>query len=369
MIETDNRIFTKKVSIIGLGLIGGSLAKALKHADENIYISAYDRPEVLNSAFAEKAIDEKLNDTLEALNSEIIFLSMPIDESLAAFRNLIPKLKKKQIISDLCSVKRVFSDIWKENLNEGIYIGAHPMTGKEKGGYENSDILLYENSVFIIDDAERDSHQEELNEYINLIKLTGARITFLNSELHDKIVASVSHLSQLLSVLLVNQVNNKNEDVSFIDFAGGGFRDMTRIASSDFSLWKPIIENNKSEILKALERLKQGIINYELYIQNDEYNKLSEEFSRARIAREEIPFNNKGFIDPLFDITVFVKDEPGMISKISTVLFVNSINIKDIELLKIREGSGGHFRLFFESANDVELATSLLTKLGFAVKQ
>lgn len=368
MIKTDRKVSSKKIAIIGLGLIGGSLAKALKHADENIYISAYDKPEVLKKAFEEKVIDEKLPYSIDALNSEIIFLSMPIDESISVFNSLIPELKKGQIISDLCSVKKIFSDIWKEKGKEGIYIGAHPMTGKEKGGYENSDILLYENSVYIICDGMRDSHPQELNEYINLIKLTGARITLLDAELHDKIVASVSHLPQLLSVLLVNQVNHKNEELSFIDFAGSGFRDMTRIASSDFILWKPIIENNKNEILLSLERLKRGIDDFESSIKNDNYEKLFVEFSKARTAREEIPFNNKGFIEPLFDITVFVKDEPGMISKISTVLFINNINIKDIELLKIREGRGGNFRLYFESAKDTELAKTLLTKLGFAVK-
>ncbi|MCK7517549.1 MAG: ACT domain-containing protein [Ignavibacteriales bacterium] len=85
-------------------------------------------------------------------------------------------------------------------------------------------------------------------------------------------------------------------------------------------------------------------------------------------ARNEIPINTKGFIDPLYDITVFVKDEPGMISKISTILFENNINIKDIELLKIREGTGGNFKFYFESENDAAKAKLLIITAGFNIQ-
>ena len=91
-------------------------------------------------------------------------------------------------------------------------------------------------------------------------------------------------------------------------------------------------------------------------------------FDDARQLRNEIPINTKGFIDPLFDITVFVKDQPGMISKISTILFENNINIKDIELLKIREGTGGNFKFYFESENDAVKAKLLIVNAGFNIQ-
>ena len=278
---------------------------------------------------------------------DIIFLALPIAESLNAFRILSPLLNENQIISDLCSVKGIFAENWKKFSSKGIYIGAHPMTGKEKSGYDNSDALLFENSVFIV--CSENNNDKLFTEYLNLVRLTGARIALLNPYLHDKITSRVSHLPQLLSVLLVNQVSDKEGELSVLDFAAGGFRDMTRIASSDFNIWESILSFNKNNILESLNLFEKQIVQLKKLIGNDNLGTIANLFESARITRNEIPVNTKGFIDPLYDITVFVKDQPGMISKISTILFENDINIKDIELLKIREGTGGNFKFYFET--------------------
>ncbi len=356
----------KKIAIIGLGLIGGSFAKAVKHADQSIFISAFDKPEILNKALQEKVIDEKLISIDDSLNSDLIILALPIEQSLKVFKELAPRLKPNQIISDLCSVKGIFADEWKLISSAGKYIGAHPMTGKEKSGYENSDLLLYENSVFII--CTKNENDETLKSYIDFIKLIGARIVLLDAHLHDRITAHVSHLPQLLSVLLMNQANNKMDDVALLDFAAGGFRDMTRIASSDFRIWESILRYNKSDILKTLDLFQDQILRLNKLIEDDDYKSIGDLFESARLARNEIPINTKGFIDPLYDITVFVKDEPGMISKISTILFENNINIKDIELLKIREGTGGNFKFYFETENDAAKAKLLIITAGFNIQ-
>ena len=102
-----------RIAILGLGLIGGSFAKALKHANPNIIISAYDKDEVLNQALSEKVIDEKLSFSDEILKSDIIFLALPIESSLEIFKTISPQLHEIQISSDLCSVKGIFVDVWK----------------------------------------------------------------------------------------------------------------------------------------------------------------------------------------------------------------------------------------------------------------
>jgi prephenate dehydrogenase len=356
---------TKNIAIIGLGLIGGSFAKALKQADKSIHIGAYDRTNIIQQALADGVIDTDISFIENALNYEIIMICLPIDESISIFDKLASQLKQGQIISDFCSVKKVFSELWNKNRKDGTYIGAHPMTGKEKGGYENSDPLLFENSVFIICDQDKSSNQKVLNTYIELVKLSGARITFLSPDIHDIITANVSHIPQLLSVLLVNQADKQRDDISFLDFAGGGFRDMTRIASSDFSVWKSILSNNSDEIINSLKEYSAKLNKLILLLEKNNTDAIKELFEKARTAREEIPFNNKGFLEPLFDITVFVKDEPGMISKISTVLFKENINIKDIELLKIREGKGGNFKFYFEDEPAAKRAKYLIEHEGF----
>jgi prephenate dehydrogenase len=354
------------IAIIGLGLIGGSFAKALKHANPTIHISAFDREEVLNLALTEKVIDEKLTFSDQILNSDIIFLALPIESSLEIFKNISPQLNENQIISDLCSVKGIFIDTWKTLSSKGTYIGAHPMTGKEKSGYENSDALLFENSVFIV--CTENGKSKLFDEYINLVKSSGARISLLDAKLHDKITSEVSHLPQLLSVLLINHSSQKKDEHSFLDFAAGGFRDMTRIAASDFGIWESIIKYNKTEILDSIGKFEKQLSSIKDIIKKDDYSDLNKMFDDARQLRNEIPINTKGFIDPLYDITVFVKDQPGMISKISTILFENNINIKDIELLKIREGTGGNFKFYFDSESDAEKAKVLIEKIGFSTQ-
>lgn len=355
-----------RIAILGLGLIGGSFAKAIKHSDNNIVISAFDKPDVLQKAFTEKVIDELLTNVDEALGYDLVIIALPIEQSLKVFKELAPKLSANQIISDLCSVKGIFADVWKTISSKGTYIGAHPMTGKEKSGYDNSDLLLYENSVFIV--CPEKAHDEKLKAYNGFIKLTGARIVLLDAHLHDRITAHVSHLPQLLSVLLMNQANDKIEDINLLDFAAGGFRDMTRIASSDFRIWKSIIQYNKKEILKTLNLFQDQIYSLQKLLEAENYQSIENQFEKAGLARNEIPINTKGFIDPLFDITVFVKDQPGMISKISTILFENNINIKDVELLKIREGTGGNFKFYFESETDAQKAKLLIVSAGFNIQ-
>jgi prephenate dehydrogenase len=355
-----------RIAIIGLGLIGGSFAKALKHADKNIYISAFDKSDVLRIAKQDKVIDESLDFVDDSLSYDLILIALPIEQSLKVFKDLSPRLKPNQVISDLCSVKGIFTDEWNSISSAGKYIGAHPMTGKEKSGYANSDLLLYENSVFIV--CADNENDETLKSYINFIKLIGARIVLLDAHLHDRITAHVSHLPQLLSVMLMNQANNKMDNIALLDFAAGGFRDMTRIASSDFKIWESIIRYNKSDILRTLDLFQNQIKDLYKSINDEDFNSIAEQFESARLARNEIPINTKGFIDPLFDITVFVKDQPGMISKISTILFENNINIKDIELLKIREGTGGNFKFYFESENDAAKAKTLIINAGFNIQ-
>ena len=354
-----------RVAVLGLGLIGGSFVKAVKHADDKIIISAFDKPDVLKKARQENVIDEALTSIEDSLNYDLIILALPIEQSLNIFRQLAPRLKSNQIISDLCSVKGIFADEWKTFASKGTYIGAHPMTGKEKSGYDNSDLLLFENSIFII--CCENEHKEKLDLYVKFIKQTGARIVLLAAHLHDKVTANVSHLPQLLSVLLMNNADSKSENINMLDFAAGGFRDMTRIASSDFSIWQSIINYNKNNILESLNLFENKIVQMKEFIEKENLESINKLFEQARIARNEIPFNTKGFIDPLYDITVFVKDEPGMISKISTILFENHINIKDIELLKIREGTGGNFKFYFESKSDADKAKRLIFSAGFYI--
>ena len=357
----------QKIAIYGLGLIGGSLAKAFKQSNVETHISAFDKPEVLKTALAERTIDEKIEDAGSINNFDTIFLCLPVETSLEYFKLIAPLLESKQVITDVCGVKSIFARTWSEINSAGIYIGGHPMTGKEQGGYENSDPLLFENSIYVL--TEDLNKIENLAEFRILLEALGANILYLPAHQHDVIAASVSHLPQLLSVALVNTSALKTGNYNFLDLAAGGFRDMTRIASSDFTIWESVIRNNKEEILAALDSFTHELESISKLLGKNEFASLRNMFESASHKRHEIPANTKGFLNPLYDLFIFVKDEPGVISKISTALYKLNINIKDIELLKIREGSGGTFRFSFESEADRKKAANEILKIGYETSE
>ncbi len=356
----------KNIAILGLGLIGGSIAKALKKADQQIAIAGFDKKDIVRQALEEKTIDIPLESFSDSLNSDLIFISLPLIDTIEVLRLLGPSLKKDQIITDVAGVKSILHQEWLAIDSDGLYIGGHPMTGKEMGGYTNSDPLLFENSVYIISDIFRD--HKRVDDFVKIIRLLGARIKFLNPDLHDVIVSEVSHLPQLLAVSLINSVVTSKAGTSLLDYAAGGFRDMTRIASSSFDIWEAILRLNKDKISSALGSIIKELETMQIMLNNNSSNEIQNKFETARQFRDEIPKNTKGFLNQLHDIYVFVSDQPGVISKISTTLYEKNINIKDMELLKIREGTGGTFRLAFETMEDARRAEKLLLKLGFGIK-
>jgi prephenate dehydrogenase len=351
----------KEISVLGLGLIGGSVVKAIKKVQPDIYIKAFDKPEVLEAAKA--FYDEAIGSIEEASDSDIIFLCLPALTSVNALERLAPLVKKDCIITDVCGVKGIFEDKWKSLQSQGLYAGGHPMAGKEKSGFANADADLFENSTYIISTSVKDS--EKVVPRIDLLEKFGARIRLLNPFLHDKIVADVSHIPQLLAVSLVITASTEANGINYLDFAAGGFRDMTRIASSNYEQWDQVIKGNKKEILPALDKIQKTINLIKHSIHNKRYDELAEYFEDARKKRDEIPKNTKGFINPLYDLYVKVKDEPGILHKLITVLYEKGLDVKDIELLKVREGTGGTFRISFKSDSDVDEARSALNSSGF----
>jgi len=354
-----------KIAILGLGLIGGSLAKAIKNVRPDIFISGFDLPEITAQAFAENVIDEQLLSSIDVKDSDIVFLCLPTELSIQEIERLAPVVKSGSIITDVCSVKRVLEKKWDLLQSDGKYIGGHPMTGKEKGGFENSDPILFENAIYILTGKEAELPSSQT--LIDLLTAIGAKIKFLDASLHDTIVANVSHLPQLVAVSLVNAALNGDQH-AFKDFAAGGFRDLTRIASSDFLIWEQIIRKNRIHILTALTKFQKTIADISTSIEKEDFSSLKLAFEKAKEKRDEIPKNSKGFLNPLSDIFIFVKDEPGVLFKMAEILFRNNISIKDVEILKMREGTGGTMRLSFDTKEIAKKAKGLIEQVGFKTR-
>jgi prephenate dehydrogenase len=359
-----------RISLLGVGLINGSLGLAFKSSQDSVEITGYASRKTLRRALRRGAIDFAAYDLESAVaDADCVVLGMPIEGIRTTLKTIGPYLKRGAIVTDVGSVKRIIVQDARRYLPSHVtFIGGHPMAGSEKQGIGAADPLLFQNAVYVLCPV-RGKALTRNSRFIRLLESTGARLLYLDPTTHDRIAAAVSHVPQLLAVAMMNIVGavDSNHHPA-LQLAAGGFRDITRIASSPYEIWDDILRYNKAEIRQILRLLIRLISAYPARISSGTTG-LKKEFHRAKELRDAIPKNTKGFLAPLYDIFVQIKDEPGSLQKLTGILAKNSINIKDIELLKIREGTGGTFRLSFDSASGAALAVKVLQKRGFNAVQ
>ena len=199
--------------------------------------------------------------------------------------------------------------------------------------------------------------------YSELVGALGARVLVMAPADHDRIAATISHLPQIVAVGLMNLAASFNEDdPNTLKLAAGGFRDLTRIASSPFKVWRDICKTNADEIKEHIDSLIESLESLRELVGTE---KLEESFQRASESRALIQKDAKGFLSPVYQVVVTAPDEVGVIKKIAVGMAEQSINIKDIEVLKVREGEGGTIMLGFASPDDRARAIEILNGLGF----
>jgi len=251
----------KSVYIYGLGMMGGSLAGAVKKSKVAHKIYAYDISKS-NLSFSKKnkIIDNYDQDNFKYLsNADLIIICAPIGAYKKIFSNIKQYKKPDAIITDIGSTKTEIVDIYKSifTTNSNCFIGSHPLTGKESSTVKNSDTSLFSDAVVLLTPASDD---------INLIKSIGrfwrklACKTFvLNAKQHDLVLSETSHLPHMVSFALVNIILNTKSIEKIGDFTGGGFRDFARLAHSDSTMWQDICLSNSKNIVKSINRLKKEL--------------------------------------------------------------------------------------------------------------
>lgn len=361
----------KRIGIIGVGLIGGSLGLAWRKADASLEIIGFDYLETLDTALDVGAITHRASTPqLAAEDVDLVVVALPLRAMRQIFDSIAPVLKPGTIVTDVASVKSPVVEYARSVLPENIpFIAGHPMAGSEKGGVSHADALLFESATYVLcpDESIPESRlHTDYREFVDLIQATGARVLVMDAQRHDRIAASVSHLPQLLAVLLMNHAAQLNdEDDAFLRLAAGGFRDMTRIASSPFEMWHDILLANEGPILDALSSFASSLQVVRNRLASGDLQDINQSFERARKVRDTIPKDSKGFLHPLADVYVYAEDKPGELLTITRTLFEAELNIKDIELLKIREGAGGAFRISFSDDQTADIAVEALKRARF----
>lgn len=354
---------------IGLGLIGGSIARALKEYDFHIRIIAYDiNREAIVLAKSEHIVDVAANAIDENFSDcDYLFLCAPVqknDSNLAAVKNVI---SPNCILTDVGSVKTAIHEAVKTAGLEHCFIGGHPMAGSERVGFVNSKPSLLENAYYILTPT-TSVPSEKVIAFRELVAELGAIPLILDYRKHDYVTAAISHLPHVVASSLVNLVReNDSADGIMKMVAAGGFKDITRIASSSAVMWQQICLTNTDNILALLDLYIQSLNKIRGSIANQDADAVYGFFDSARIYRDSFINASSGPIKRAFSITVEIADKAGALAHIVTLLAEHSISIKNIGITHNRESEDGVLRMEFYEDEAMQNAVALLQDAGYII--
>lgn len=356
----------KKVGIIGLGLIGGSLAKALKKRADFEIIAFNRSEEVLISAYNEGIVSIYSGSDLTIFRDcDLIFICTPVDKITSYVDRLLPIIKKDCVITDVGSTKaNIFSQMLE--YKETAFIGGHPMAGSEQIGYKAAKEYLFENAYYVITPTPY-VNKEQIDEFIKIIEILGALPIVIDAQEHDNAVAAISHVPHVIAAALVNMVKRLDNNRNLLHtLAAGGFKDITRIASSSPEMWSSISIENKQEVLKIIKDFKNTIVEFEKELEEENADNIYSFYESSKNYRDGFSSGGSS-ISKTFSVLVDVFDKPGIIATISTMLSVNNINIKNIGISNNREYSDGILQIVLDNEEDRKKSINLLREMNFVV--
>lgn len=284
------QIILKKLVIFGVGLIGGSLALALKkQADAPVCIGIGRNQANLEQALALNIIDEIGTDIPSALkNADMVLIAAPVAQTKNILHSIQPHLSSNTVVTDAGSTKTDVLAMAQEVLGAQAnqFVGGHPIAGAEKSGATAAMADLYiDKNVVLTPTAETDS--DALRKVRDLWQLCGAKVIEMPAERHDGIFATVSHLPHLLAFALVEDIASRDNADELFQFAASGFRDFTRIAGSSPEMWRDISFANKTALLKEITSYEKALAKLKQTLAEEDSAALQALFERASKARND----------------------------------------------------------------------------------
>ncbi|MBQ7925720.1 MAG: prephenate dehydrogenase [Lachnospiraceae bacterium] len=352
---------------VGLGLIGGSIAKAIKENIPDTRIVAYDiNADALALATRDGIVDIAATGIDHSFDDcDYIFLCAPVQKNDALLAQIKEILPADCILTDVGSVKGDILDAVKAAGLENQFVGGHPMAGSERIGYVNSKSMLLQNAYYILSPTEQVSG-EAVKAYSDLVQKMGAIPLVLSADTHDYVTAAVSHLPHVIAASLVNLVHdNDSEDGLMKMIAAGGFKDITRIASSSAVMWQEICMTNTENIITLLDKYMASLADIRSELTQRDSQSLYDLFSEAKTYRDSFMDASSGPIKRSYSITVDIADEPGALASIATILALHQISIKNIGIVHNREYEGGVLKIEFYGEDSIEKAVQLLNTRGY----
>jgi prephenate dehydrogenase len=255
----------RQITIVGTGLIGGSFGLALRqHGFEGTIIGC-DTPEVLDIAISRGAVDRGGTNIQEAvLDSDIVVFATPVGAILSLFEKFAPMLTPTTLVTDTGSTKWEFVErarmVFGAAAGQRVLPG-HPMVGKEQGGIENAEPQLFDDAAWLVTPIDPNQpYTARQREYVDLVRLIGARIVVMEPEHHDRLCAWISHLPQMISTALASVLREElGDNEALAQIGGRALQEMTRVAHSPYSMWRDIALTNSQNLEEALLRFEQQL--------------------------------------------------------------------------------------------------------------
>lgn len=360
---------------ICLGLIGGSVARAIREKQPEATIIAYNRSsasldEALSDGVINRAVCQKdfENDGFSAFSDcDYIFLCAPVQKNEEFLAMLKPVIKASCIITDVGSVKTGIHKAVEKLGMEKNFIGGHPMAGSERVGYANSKASILQNAYYILTPTHL-SPEEKITELRALVESFDSIPLVLTYEQHDYIVAAISHLPHVIAASLVNLVKDSDSEEGLMRLvAAGGFKDITRIASSSADMWEQICMTNTDNIRKLLSDYISSLQTIDASLEKRSGDDIHHLFDTAREYRDSFTVAGSGPIKVNYRLFVDIADEPGALATIATLLATRGISIKNIGIIHNSEYQGGNMRIEFYSEADLENAAHVLEDKRYTI--
>ncbi len=356
-----------RAAIIGTGLIGGSLGLALKARVLAGEIVGWDIvPEHAERARERGAVDSVASSPGDAARgSDLVIVAAPVRSIPGILREISSSLSSGTVVTDVGSTKAAVLRAAEEFLPDTVdFIGGHPMTGSELEGVNAADPDLFANRCYILTPS-RHCTPEAFALLHGLLRDLGALTLTLEAEAHDRAVAVVSHLPHVLALTLMNLAMRKREETANLFYlAAGGFRDMTRIAASNPSVWMDILEENRVPLLELMEEFASSVRSLQELLEEGREEDLRAYMENARKGRQSLSPALEGLEREGYTIIVPVEDRPGVISEITLAIGELGINIEDLELVHPLESERGLLRILVAGRKNADKVVAGLRSRG-----
>lgn len=378
-----------RITFVGFGLLASSVAAAIKQAKLPTVVRAVSGPATLARAKELGLADEcfgydEITDWVPG--SDMILLCAPILHILHTIENLAQmdlsalSSQPKILVSDIGSTKVEICKAGAKLPKPFVFVGSHPMAGSEKRTLEYNDPSIFENAYWFVCPPEG-VEEADYKSLLDLISFVGANAVVFPPEHHDRTMAWVSHMPQMLASTLAASMPERLVKPSYQHYAGRAFRDMTRIAASGWNMWHDIAVTNRDQTVLALREVREGLdktIKAMDHLQvvsdgkpaaDDRAGELESVFKAGNEGRASLFEKGRNAAAAFSEITVPLKDVPGALLQVLSPLAQNNLNIRDIELMKVRENIAGTLLLAFKTPEEARRAVQILKLLGYDVKE